>query len=699
MKKYFAFLLILLSVRFLFGTNYYVAKDGADSNEGSENAPFLTIAKAASRMVAGDSCFIKAGVYREVLEPQANGTANNPIVFTHFQDDEVIISATESASNWTLHQGNIYRTQLSMNLGGQNMVYVDGQPMDWARWPNNTDHDPYTVEAISVVSGSGSKIQSPEINNMNWRNGYLWYLGAHSGTSWTRKVTASRSGEISFEGVNINKWPFNPHNPTVLRNNNRGQFYLFGVLDALDYPEEWYYDERSSTLYLQAPANANPNNLEVEVGMRARTMLIDKAYIHVDGIHAYGGNIEITGEHCIIRNGRFSHCLNMLDELDNIDAQVPKGAIHVRASHTIIEHNIIDGSSLNGIFVQGWNNIINPTIRHNLIKNCNTLGIHASPIRSAASDNLIISNTLHTTGRDGIYCGGFNNEIAYNDVYDCMKINNDGGLFYTVGTDISRNSEIHHNWFHDSEGPTYADGRAAGIYLDNNSKGFKVHHNVVWNISWSGIQMNWNIWDNELYHNTLWNVSRAMGTWLKPEHSMQRIKVYNNVSNEVDWIGNDIQHNLILNNSPFIDFASQNFIPAATSVLIDSGLVIAGINDNFQGASPDAGAYEHGLDPWIPGVNSEEGGEITSINRNTYDPAFIKVFPNPLSNGRLSINIPPDLGNNAISIFNVQGQLIFQKELRDTDLQIESKVFGQKGLYLIKGQNEKLNWVKRLLVE
>jgi len=694
MMRHFLLLVITLSCSHLFGTNYYVAKDGANSNPGTEAAPFLTIAKASSVLQAGDTCFIKAGVYREELKPTRNGTANSPIVYTHYQNDSVVVSATEPLTSWTVYQGDIYQASYDMDLEGRNMVYVNGKPMDWARWPNNTDHDPYTVEAISVSGGSASTLESSALTSQNWANGYVWYLAAHSGTSWTRQVTGSQSNSVSFEAVDINRWPFNPHNPTVFRNNNRGQFYLFGLLSALDYPEEWHYDEASDIVYLQAPNNADPNSLNVEVAERARTIFLDNTYIHIDGINAFGGNVEIKKQGCVVRNGTFTECLNSIDDLDNTSAQVGIGAIHVRAANTVVEHNTIDGSSLSGVFIQGWNNVENVIIQFNLIKNTDKVGIHASPIRCNSSNTRLLSNTIHTTARDGIYCSGFNNEIAYNDVSDCMKMNNDGGIFYTVGTDVDRNHEIHHNWFHDSQGPEYADGRAAGIYLDNDSKGFLVHHNVVWNISWSGIQMNWDIWDNDLYHNTLWNVERAMGTWLKPEHTMQRIKVYNNLSNEIEWIGTDIQEN-----SPFRDLAAADFVPRAISTPVDAGRVIMGVNEGFQGANPDIGAYESGLSPWIPGVNTELGGEITTSIRPAESISQLALYPNPLKAGKLVIQTAGQLDKKQISITDVAGRLVYQTESQQEELIVPSNVFNTPGMYWVMLSGETGMITHKLWVE
>ena len=46
---------------------YYVAKNGLDSNNGSEALPFLTIKHACSQATDGDVVFVKQGVYEEVL--------------------------------------------------------------------------------------------------------------------------------------------------------------------------------------------------------------------------------------------------------------------------------------------------------------------------------------------------------------------------------------------------------------------------------------------------------------------------------------------------------------------------------------------------------------------------------------------------------------------------------------------------------
>ena len=49
------------------GNTYYVSKTGSDSNPGTQAQPWLTLQKAANTVVAGDTVFIRSGIYNERL--------------------------------------------------------------------------------------------------------------------------------------------------------------------------------------------------------------------------------------------------------------------------------------------------------------------------------------------------------------------------------------------------------------------------------------------------------------------------------------------------------------------------------------------------------------------------------------------------------------------------------------------------------
>ena len=52
---------------------YHVAKNGSDLGQGTLQEPFLTINKAASVAVAGDTITVLEGVYREWVNHKYKG--------------------------------------------------------------------------------------------------------------------------------------------------------------------------------------------------------------------------------------------------------------------------------------------------------------------------------------------------------------------------------------------------------------------------------------------------------------------------------------------------------------------------------------------------------------------------------------------------------------------------------------------------
>lgn len=594
----------------------HVAKNGNNNNSGTASNPYLTIQKAANVAVAGDVIVIHQGTYRETVETVNNGTSGNPITFKAAQGETVVVSAVEEINSWTLTNNNIYKANVTMPLGIEhNALFYDGNMMDIARWPNNADNDPFTVDANYITGGSASHITYAGIPNYDWSEGYMWYLGGHSGASFTRKITASSTSRIDFEGVDISKWPFGVHNPTVTRNGHKGIFYLFNSLDALDIQREYYYDATNKVIYFKAPNNANPTAGKCEYRAREYTFKVSKNFIVLDGIETFGGIVLITGNNNVVKNSTIRHGIPILDELDNTDAQIGSGSITIEGSNTLIEKNLIENGTANGIsMLAAWKGSQNTTIKNNVVRNFNTLGIHAEPIRSNCPGTVIENNTVYGGGRSGIYVSGSNATVAYNDVYDVMKMNADGGVFYTVGNADYKNSVIHHNWFHNSTAAPHAGYKVAGIYLDNNSKGYQVYNNVIYNVSWTGIQINWDNWGLDFFNNSIYDALEGMGRW-ENGYTMDDVVLINNYASTAPWFGTDIQPQNIINaNNPFTNVSTMNFEPKSGSYLVDAGKVIPGFTDGYVGNAPDIGAYERGGTMWVPGADWTPAGDLPSTN-------------------------------------------------------------------------------------
>jgi len=90
------------------GATYYVnGPDGraADTNPGTEEAPWKTIARAgkASELKAGDTVLIGSGVYRESVDITVSGEPGNPITFAAAPGARVVLKGSEmvNGGDWT----------------------------------------------------------------------------------------------------------------------------------------------------------------------------------------------------------------------------------------------------------------------------------------------------------------------------------------------------------------------------------------------------------------------------------------------------------------------------------------------------------------------------------------------------------------------------------------------------------------------
>ncbi|MBN1780085.1 hypothetical protein JW948_03100 [bacterium] len=98
------FLTLFLLVSIPIGASvYYVDQaypGAADTNSGQETAPWKTIQKACDTAVAGDTVWIKNGLYNERVTVQHSGTEQNPIVFSGYPAHAPVLDGTGLAGWW-----------------------------------------------------------------------------------------------------------------------------------------------------------------------------------------------------------------------------------------------------------------------------------------------------------------------------------------------------------------------------------------------------------------------------------------------------------------------------------------------------------------------------------------------------------------------------------------------------------------------
>ena len=114
---------------------YFVATTGNDANPGTQSQPWRTIGKAARVAAAGDTVYVRGGVYAEQVIIAKSGTQDKPIRFLAYPGETPVIegsglsipnwsSLLELRGNWIVVSGFEVRNSkyMGVELSGQHNV-------------------------------------------------------------------------------------------------------------------------------------------------------------------------------------------------------------------------------------------------------------------------------------------------------------------------------------------------------------------------------------------------------------------------------------------------------------------------------------------------------------------------------------------------------------------------------------------------
>ncbi|WP_054850779.1 RICIN domain-containing protein [Olleya sp. ITB9] len=648
-------LVVLFSFSRIHAQRIYVSKTGDDANPGTVNQPFKTIAKASAVANPGNTIVIGEGTYEETIKPSKSGTPGNPIVYTSKQGEKVIISAMQALSGWTSDGGSIWKTTVNWDLEQRNFVIRGATVLDLARWPNNTDGDRFTLNSLRNEGGSQDEVSinafltDGDIPNWPWsKGGSIMFYGDRSGSGWTTwraRIKNQSSGRVTFDAVKNQNWIITAHPP-----GDKGDYYLEGIKEALDYQNEWYFDANTNTLFVQLPGGVKPNDGEVQMAKRRVTAdLENRNYIHIENLALFGGTVSIKGNGNNLKGVKVLYGSMTRGISPNFNSGINAVDIKYGSKNTIIENSEVGFGDGTGVWDSGDATII----RNNYIHDFDFLGSYDAPVMARGKNTKVLRNNISRGGRDGIQITSKNSEVAWNDISYSNLIADDCGLLYTINKGL--NMDIHHNWFHDAESRGELK-KAAGIYLDNDAENVRVYRNVVWNVEWTNIQINWNGKDIDIFNNTLVKADGGtMGAWHKAGTAFTNVKVWNNITDtyrtdqggnqetEGTWEPQSDKQNNLVDQTSFINFNANNYRLNNGTLAVDAGRVISGYTNGFIGAAPDVGAYEVG-DNWVPGPNWNIIQGPTGI---CYD------LPGESCNTGVEDNVRPD-ANLADGVYYIQ---------------------------------------------
>ena len=125
----------------LHATEFHVATNGIDSNDGSPVAPLRTIQHAADLAQPGDTVTVHTGIYRERINPPRGGTSDTlRITYQAAPGEKVTITGSEPVKNWIKVKGDVWKATLPNSLFGSFNPYSDLIHGDWFKNKKRLHH-------------------------------------------------------------------------------------------------------------------------------------------------------------------------------------------------------------------------------------------------------------------------------------------------------------------------------------------------------------------------------------------------------------------------------------------------------------------------------------------------------------------------------------------------------------------------------
>lgn len=602
---------------------YYVSKSGNDANDGSENAPFLTIGKAASVLTAGETCVIGEGVYKETVTPKNSGEYGAPISFIAKQGEKVVISGTEKiTSTWEHYKDGIYKTNTHMWRRTENQIFVNGEMAQIARYPNkNSDNFISVGTTLSADSASDHFVTDADLTQPDG-----FFNGARistEGTShylhFTSTVTDYKKGTANFEKIDSG-WD----SPTTNSN-----YYFYDSLALLDAENEWYYDG-NGTIYYKPKNNQNPNNLTFEYSVRPDAFdARDKSNIFIGGLEIFGASVKTNegSEYLTLDSNKILYYYHT-----HVSRVYPWGAnwygVELWGENSVVSNCEIAYGAEGGVQVYADN----CSVVNNYIHDINYINSNAAAIEPKYANYTLIShNTIDNIARSAIILSCKNMRVCYNKISNCAVNTHDVSGIGSYMFDAEGTVEVDHNIIYDCD-----DGHSfVAYYLDNGSMNYLVHHNVCYDVDLAMI-LNNPSYNNRIYNNTFLSTKTIQtGNMQNPWENNAFIgavwdgdQFYNNIMPSLYYgTGAYMKNNLLSTNSSVK--LNKDCTLQSGSIAIDKGIALPVGTDKFVGSAVDIGAYEYGETPWNAGqdlsLEFETEFSLSKANDN-FTPVSGKTF-------------------------------------------------------------------------
>lgn len=501
--------------------DFYVSTKGDDKNDGSKEAPFRTIERAAEAVNAVTdknalTVVIGAGEYR-VSSLSLKGSACK---VSYIGEGEVIINGGISlsaedfstaegypeirdrlsvspekvlvldltkapynltAADWgKLYPIGTYNTADSYKGDTTGPVYselfVNDKRQTLARYPD--EGFIYTEEVLRT----GIEIAAPDENGNpatdmyrvseelasridGWKDKENVWMYGYWKYDWA-------DGSSPIGAFNKNDRTLSPEYRSFYGTKEDAPYYFYNCLEELTSEGEWYLDRDTGLLMVYAPENRADATYNLSVSL--------SPVIKIDGDNVTVRNVTVKGSRNngieIYGNGNTVEGCKIMN--------VSYGAILAEGTDNSFINNEISHVGAGGISVTGGDRSTltpgNNLVGNNLIHDWGELyRTYRYAVDFGGVGNICRNNEMFNAPHGAVTYSGNNHIFEYNLIYNVCLLSDDAGAIYAGRSWTSYGNIIRYNCIHSlgSEGHT-----PDGIYLDDALSGQTVYGNLLVNI-------------------------------------------------------------------------------------------------------------------------------------------------------------------------------------------------------------------------
>jgi parallel beta-helix repeat protein len=333
---------------------YYVATTGSDATgTGSIEAPWATIQKGFDSVTAGDTLYIRGGVYSEAVTAKSNfrGTNGNRITVSAYPNETVTMDGSVAITGWTQcvsneagltvqsvtnpHYANIYKAKVPHSKMPTSMydikIFENLNYCRLSRTPDqtygygidSTEFTDFATEGAWPVTGGKTTFVDSDLNQADdYWNGAWIDVFSHLANAWNIRRTISDWDQsdhtgifdvaldytISITGGSTPDSYSIANHPHVL--DSAGEFYITPTADGNNEHTIYLWPINTDNLTSKITIQDKSTGIYCSYAVRSDYVTLDK--ISVFGYKSHGisidGSPETRCENPIVQNCTVRAC-------------------------------------------------------------------------------------------------------------------------------------------------------------------------------------------------------------------------------------------------------------------------------------------------------------------------------------------------------------------------------------------------------